>query len=84
MQKIIQKYIQKHRQRTVLLMLLQRWIRHMLYNIFNVAVQDSAYTIQSIDFYVFIFTETIQQRAVDPIVSIKRVLGNATLFHCFP
>lgn len=33
----------------------------MLYNIFNVAVQDSAYTIQSIDFYVFIFTETIQQ-----------------------
>ena len=56
----------------------------MLYNIFNVAVQDSAYTIQSIDFYVFIFTETIQQRAVDPIVSIKRVLGNATLFHCFP
>ena len=59
-------------------------IGEVLHNIFHTAVQDIAQAVDGVDFQIHVFAEPIQYRAVDVVVGVQVILGNATLLHCFP
>ena len=59
-------------------------IGEVLHNIFHPAVENIAQAVDGVDFQIHVFAEPVQHRAVDVMVGVQVILGNAALFHGFP
>ena len=56
----------------------------MLHDIFYLAMEDIAKTINGIDFYIQIFPKAVQLSAVDVMMGIQIILSNAPALHRLP
>ena len=59
-------------------------VREVLHDVLRPAVEKVAQTVDGVDFQILVPAETVQHRAVDVVVGIQVVLGNAALLHGFP
>ena len=56
----------------------------MLHDIFHLAVQNVAQSVDGVYFHVFVFTEPVKLGAVDVMVGVQVILGHAAPLHGFP
>ena len=59
-------------------------IREVLHDVLHPAVENVAQAVDGVDFQIHVFAEPVQHRAVDVMVGVQVILGNAALFHGFP
>ena len=59
-------------------------VRKMLHDVLNPALQDVAEFVNGIDLDVLILPETAKLGAVDIVVGVKVILGDAPLLHGLP
>ena len=59
-------------------------VRKMLHNVLNPALQDVAELVNSIDLDVLILPKPADLGAVDIVVGVKVILGDAPLLHGLP
>ena len=59
-------------------------IGEVLHNILHTAVENIAQAVDGVDFQIHVFAEPVQHRAVDVMVGVQVILGNAALLHSFP
>ena len=59
-------------------------IGEMFHDVLNTAMQNVAQTVYGVDFNIFVVAQAVDLCAVDVVVGVKIILGNATLLHGCP
>ena len=59
-------------------------VREVLHNILHPAIENIAQAVDGVDLQILVSAEPVQHRAVDVMVGVQVILGNAALFHGFP
>ena len=59
-------------------------VREVLHDVLHPAVENIAQAVDGVDFQILVSAEPVQHRAVDVMVGVQVILGNAALLHGFP